>query len=328
MLKLLEIEIRRFNMYILKLNPVFKDYLWGGTKLRDEYGFKSELEKLAEGWMLSCHKDGENTIANGEFAGKTLTEVVKLNPDCLGENGKKFEYFPILIKLIDAKNDLSVQVHPDNEYAMRVEGEYGKTECWYILDCDEGAELIYGFNREITSEEFREGIKNNTFLDTVNKVKVKKGDLFFIEAGTLHAIGKGILLAEIQQNSNTTYRVYDYGRLGADGKPRALHVDKAIDVTCCTPPTKSTNPEGELVVGEGYSTQLLTKCDLFNVQKVSVNTEYTDNADEKSFVSILVTDGNGSVDDIEIKKGDSLFIPANYGEFTVKGNIEIIITRV
>lgn len=315
-------------MYILKLNPVFKDYLWGGTKLRDEYGFKSDLDKLAEGWMLSCHKDGENTIENGEFAGKTLTEVVKLNPEFLGVNGKKFEYFPILIKLIDAKNDLSVQVHPDNEYAMRVEHEYGKTECWYILDCDDGAELIYGFNREISSKEFREGIENNTFLDTVNKVKVKKGDLFFIEAGTLHAIGKGILLAEIQQNSNTTYRVYDYGRLGADGKPRALHVEKAIEVTNCTPPTRDTNPEGELVVGDGYSTQLLTKCDLFNVQKASVTPEYTDIADESSFVSILVTDGDGTVDGIEIKKGDSLFIPANYGAFTVKGNIEIIVTRV
>lgn len=315
-------------MEILKLNPVFKDYLWGGTKLRDEYGFKSNLEKLAEGWMLSCHKDGENTILNGEFTGKTLTDVVNAHPDFLGENGKKFEYFPILIKIIDAKNDLSVQVHPDNEYAMRVENEYGKTECWYILDCEEDAELIYGFNRTISSEEFKEKIADNTFLETVNKVRVKKGDLFFIEAGTLHAIGKGILLAEIQQNSNTTYRVYDYGRLGADGKPRDLHVAKAIDVTNCTPPTRSTNPEGELIVCDGYSRQLLTKCDLFNVEKVSVNNEFIYNADEKSFVSILVTDGNGFIDTIEIKKGDSLFIPANYGAFTVSGNLEIIITRV
>lgn len=315
-------------MYILKLKPVLKDYIWGGTKLRDEYGFESNLEKLAEGWMLSCHKDGENLIENGDFEGKTLKEIVNTNPDYLGENGKKFEYFPILIKLIDAKNDLSVQVHPDNEYAMRVEKEYGKTECWYILDCDDDAELIYGFNKSITSEEFKEKIADNTFLETVNKVKVKKGDLFFIEAGTLHAIGKGILLAEIQQNSNTTYRVYDYGRLGADGKPRELHVEKAIDVTNCTPPTRSTNPEGELLVKDGYSTQLLTKCDLFNVEKVSINTTYTSKADEKSFVSVLVTDGNATIDEIEIKKGDSLFIPANYGEFTVTGKSELIITRV
>lgn len=315
-------------MYILKLNPVFKDYLWGGTKLRDEYGFESDLTKLAEGWMLSCHKDGENTIENGEFAGKTLTEVVKTNPDFLGENGKKFEYFPILIKLIDAKNDLSVQVHPDNEYAMRVEKEYGKTECWYILDCDEGAELIYGFNREISSEEFKEKIADNTFLETVNKVKVKKGDLFFIEAGTLHAIGSGILLAEIQQNSNTTYRVYDYGRLGTDGKPRELHVEKAIDVTNCVPPTRSTEPEGKLVEYDNYSTQLLTECDLFSVKKVSIKDFFDGVADEKSFVSVLVTDGVGTIDGIEIRKGDSLFIPANYGTFTIKGNIEAIITRV
>ena len=315
-------------MYILKLNPVFKDYLWGGTKLRDEYGFKSNLEKLAEGWMLSCHKDGENIISNGEFAGKTLTNIVKEYPHFLGENGKRFEYFPILIKLIDAKNDLSVQVHPDNEYAMKVEGEFGKTECWYILDCDEDAELIYGFNREISSQEFKDRISDNTFLKTVNKVKVKKGDLFFIEAGTLHAIGKGIFLAEIQQNSNTTYRVYDYGRLGADGKPRELHVEKAIDVTNCTPPTRLTNPEGKLIVGDGFTSQLLTKCDLFNVEKVSVTSMYKSFADNKSFVSVLVTDGNGEVDGTEIKKGDSLFIPANYGDFTVSGNVEIIITRV
>ncbi len=315
-------------MYILKLNPVFKDYLWGGTKLRDEYGFESDLTKLAEGWMLSCHKDGENTVENGEFAGKTLTEVVKTNPDFLGENGNKFEYFPILIKLIDAKNDLSVQVHPDNEYAMRVEKEYGKTECWYILDCDEGAELIYGFNRKISSEEFKEKIADNTFLETVNKVKVKKGDLFFIEAGTLHAIGSGILLAEIQQNSNTTYRVYDYGRVGTDGKPRELHVEKAIDVTNCVPPTRSTDPEGKLVEYDNYSTQLLTECDLFSVKKVSVKNFFDGVADEKSFVSVLVTDGVGTIDGIDIKKGDSLFIPASYGTFTIKGNIETIITRV
>jgi mannose-6-phosphate isomerase len=211
---------------------------------------------------------------------------------------------------------------------MRVENEYGKTECWYILDCDEGAELIYGFNREITSEEFKEKIADNSFLETVNKVKVKKGDLFFIEAGTLHAIGKGILLAEIQQNSNTTYRVYDYGRLGADGKPRELHVEKAIDVTNCVPPVRSTEPEGDLVEYDNYSSQLLTKCDLFNVKKVNVKDFFDGVADEKSFVSVLVTEGNGTIDGIEIKKGDSLFVPAGYGTFTIKGNLEIIVTRV
>ena len=315
-------------MYILKLKPAFKDYLWGGTRLRDDYGFDSPLEKLAEGWMLSCHKDGENIIENGAFEGRTLSEIVKDNPEFLGVQGNNFEYFPILIKLIDAKNDLSVQVHPDNEYALRVEKEYGKTECWYILDCDEGAELIYGFNREISSEEFKQRIEDNTFLDTVNKVKVKRGDLFFIEAGTLHAIGKGIFLAEIQQNSNSTYRVYDYGRLGADGKPRPLHIEKAIDVTKCTPPDRGTEPEGEEIKCDGYTEQLLTKCDLFKVKRVKIEKSYVSVADEDSFVSVLITDGYGEIDGIKIKKGDSLFIPANYGKYEIIGNIDTIITRV
>lgn len=315
-------------MEILKLKPVFKDYIWGGNRLRNEFGFESEYDKMAEGWMLSCHKDGENVILNGKYSGKTLSEITKENPDMLGINGKKFDYFPILIKLIDAKNDLSVQVHPNNEYAMRVEKEYGKTECWYILDCEEGAELIYGFNRNLTPEEFRQKIEDNTFLEAVNKVKVKKGDFFFIEAGTLHAIGKGIFLAEIQQNSNTTYRVYDYGRLGADGKPRELHVEKAVDVTNCAPPKRPTSPEGDLKVCDGYSEQLLTKCDLFNVEEICVSEKYEGVADESSFVSVLVTDGCGKIDNIDIKKGDSLFIPSGYGRFTVCGNIKAIITRV
>ncbi len=315
-------------MYIMKLQPVFKDYLWGGQKLRTEYGFESELSKLAEGWMLSCHKDGENVILNGEYAHKTITEVLKENSNFLGTNGNKFEYFPILIKLIDAKDNLSIQVHPNNEYAMRVENEYGKTECWYVLDCDDGAELIYGFNRKISNEEFKEGINNNTFLDTVNKVKVKKGDFFFIEAGTLHAIGKGILLAEIQQNSNTTYRVYDYGRVGADGKTRELHIDKALDVTKCEPPKFDTKPQGEIEKFDGYSKQLLTSCDLFTVEEVNVINTYTGNTDDTSFVSVLVTEGEGVIDSISIKKGDSLFIPAGYGKFIISGNLKVILSKV
>ena len=207
-------------MYTLKLKPALKDYLWGGTRLKTEYKMETNLEKVAEAWVLSTHKDGAGIVLNGELEGKTLTEAVAaFGTDCLGENGKKFSYFPILIKLIDAKDDLSVQVHPDDEYALRVEGEYGKTEMWYIVDCEEGATLYYGFKEEISKEQFRAKIADNTITDVLNKVPVKKGDVFFIPSGTIHAIGKGILIAEIQQNSNTTYRVSDYGRLGADGNP-------------------------------------------------------------------------------------------------------------
>lgn len=318
---------------LLKLKPALKDYLWGGTKLKTDFGFESDMEKVAEGWMLSCHKDGENTVENGEYKGKTLSEVIELcGREILGSNGLKFDFFPILIKLIDAKNDLSVQVHPDNEYAMRVEGEYGKTECWYILDCEENAELIYGFNREISSEEFRKRIEDNTFLDVVNKVKVHKGDMFFIEAGTLHAIGSGILLAEIQQNSNTTYRVYDYQRRDKDGNLRPLHIDKAVAVTKCEKPKYGVKPVGEKLKTESGTRQLLTKCDLFTVNEYTIDGTQTLISDESSFVSLLVTDGNGVVENsgetLEVRKGDSLFVGANLGKITISGKLNIIETRV
>lgn len=318
---------------LLKLRPALKDYLWGGTRLKTDFGFQTDLDIVAEGWMLSCHKDGENIVENGKYEGKTLSEVIAAaGKEILGTNTQNFDRFPILIKLIDAKKDLSVQVHPDNAYALRVEGEYGKTECWYILDCDEGAELIYGFKREISKEEFKQRIADNTFLEVVNKVPVHKGDLFFIDAGTLHAIGGGILLAEIQQNSNTTYRVYDYGRLGADGKPRPLHTEKAVDVTNCVPPTHGISPEGEKVACDGSAKQLLTNCDLFTVSSVEVTGIYSGTADNSSFVSVLCTEGSGNIacgdDTFSIQKGDSFFLAANSGSFTVKGNVSFIETRI
>lgn len=318
---------------ILKLCPALKDYLWGGTRLKNDFGFQTDLDIVAEGWILSCHKDGENRIENGQYKGKTLSEALDLlGNESLGTNAQAFDRFPILIKLIDAKKDLSVQVHPDNDYALRVEGEYGKTECWYILDCDEGAELIYGFKQKITQEEFKQRIADNTFLEVVNKVKVHKGDLFFIEAGTLHAIGGGILLAEIQQNSNTTYRVYDYGRLGADGKPRPLHTEKAVEVTNCVPPTHDTKPIGALEQFDGFTKQLLTACDLFTVYAIDTETAYSGVADEKSFVSLVVTDGAGTIscggEELPVKKGDSLLLTANSGNFSVNGKLTLIETRI
>ena len=314
-------------MYILKLDAPCKDYLWGGTRLRDEYGKKSDKEKLAESWELSCHKDGQSVIANGEFEGKTLTEYIdKCGKGILGKKCERFEYFPILIKLIDAKDNLSVQVHPDNEYAMRVEGEYGKTEMWYIVDCEEGAELLYGFKKEISREEFAERIKNNTLLEVTNNVPVHKGDVFFIDAGTLHAIGKGILIAEIQQNSNTTYRIYDYGRVGADGKPRELHIEKACEVTQLTPPVRPTKPMGEIINKDGYSSTLLATSEYFNVNKLEVTEKASIDVTDDSFVSLLCLDGSFTVNDITLNKGESCFIPAGYGMVNISGNGEIIAT--
>lgn len=314
-------------MAIFKLEPAFKDYLWGGTRLRDEYGKKCDYDKVAESWELSCHKDGASVVANGDDKGLTLAQYIeKHGKNVLGKNCEKFENFPILIKLIDAKDNLSVQVHPDNEYAQRVEGEYGKTEMWYIVDCDEGAELLYGFKKEISKDEFAERIANNTLLEVTNSVPVKKGDVFFIQSGTLHAIGKGILIAEIQQNSNTTYRIYDYGRVGKDGKPRELHVEKAKDVTVLGPAKQY--PETPVVEEKGAKTKLLSKCEYFTTYRVDVDEKTTLNADENSFNSILVLEGEPVVGGVKAKKGDSIFISAGEGEYAVEGKCQFILTKI
>lgn len=319
-------------MYPIKLKPAFKDYLWGGTRLRDDFGKECDFDKIAESWELSCHKDGNSVVADGEFAGLTLAQYIeKEGKSVLGTNCEKFENFPILIKLIDAKDNLSVQVHPNNEYAQRVEGEYGKTEMWYVVDCDEGASLLYGFKHNITKEEFRERIENNTLLEVTNSVPVKKGDVFFIEAGTLHAIGKGILIAEIQQNSNTTYRIYDYGRVGADGKPRQLHIDKAVDVTNLCP--AKPYPQSEPVDMGGWTKKRLAKCEYFTVDVINVDTSAALEADKSSFVNILVLDGGCVLssegnDAVELKKGDSVFIPAGLGKFELTGKCSAVMTHI
>ena len=306
-------------MYTLKLKPALKDYLWGGTRLKTEYKMESDLEKVAEAWVLSTHKDGPSIVLNGELCGKTLTEAVEIfGTDCLGKNGKKFSYFPILIKLIDAKDDLSVQVHPNDEYALKVEGEYGKTEMWYIVDCEEGAALYYGFKEEISKEEFRKKIADNTITDVLNRVPVKKGDVFFIPSGTIHAIGKGILIAEIQQNSNTTYRVCDYGRLGADGKPRPLHIDKAVEVTNLTPPPKT----------EGLTAGTLAECEYFKVRLFNSDEQKEIEVDNSSFTSLLCLEGEVSFDGVTLVKGDCAFIPANRGKIVFEGSATLIESRV
>ncbi len=319
-------------MKILKLTPAIKDYIWGGTRLSTEFEMISYTDRQAEGWMLSCHKDGESIIENGPFKGRTLSDVLaNEGKDYLGTKAEAFSDFPILIKLIDAKDNLSVQVHPDDAYALEHEGEYGKTEAWYIVDCDEGAEIIFGFKQDISREDFEKSIKENTLLDYVNRVKVKKGDIFFIKAGTLHAICKGILLAEVQQNSNTTYRVYDYGRL-QNGKPRELHIEKALDVTSLDSIPADGKPMGEEISHEGYSETLLTSCELFTVKRLDITEKATLTADETSFISLLALEGNGVVMQgescITLYKGESLFVPASSGEIEILGNVTVLETRL
>lgn len=323
----------RSTMAIFRLTPAFKDYIWGGTRLRDEYGKKCEFDKVAESWELSCHKDGASVVADGADKGLTLQEYIdKHGKQVLGSDCQKFDEFPVLIKLIDAKDNLSVQVHPNDEYALKVEGEYGKTEMWYIVDCDEGAELLYGFKHEISKEEFAARIADNTLLEVTNNVPVHKGDVFFIEAGTLHAIGKGILIAEIQQNSNTTYRIYDYGRVGKDGKPRELHIDKAKDVTRLAPAKKYA--EADTVINEGYNSKLMASCDYFTTYVLNINGKAELEADDKSFNSLLILDGEAEItsndgsEKIKAVKGDSVFVTSGSGKYSVSGNCQAILTKV
>jgi len=316
----------------LKLTAPCKDYLWGGTKLKTEYHQKSTADKLAESWELSCHEDGLSVIAEGEFQGWTLKEyIARAGEKVLGTDCGKFEQFPILVKLIDAKDRLSVQVHPNNEYAFKNEGGYGKTEMWYVVENEPGASLFYGFKKSISKEEFEERIRSNTLLEVLNKVQVHPGDVFYIESGTLHAIGEGILIAEIQQNSNCTYRIYDYARVGADGKPRELHIAKALDVTNLEPsPARTANALEQFT---GYSRTQLASCEYFTVYEMEVTTEAPMNADTTSFHSILCLDGQATICNAEgellsIEKGGSIFVPAGMGKYTIKGKCKILFTRV
>ncbi len=317
------------NLYPIKLLPYVSETIWGGRKLIDEYGVKTEKANAAEGWMLSCHPSGSSSVANGTFAGQPLPEVVKAHPELCGKNAEKFDDFPILIKFIDARDDLSVQVHPTKEYCELTGKGQSKTECWYIIDCDEDASLILGFKDKISPEQFKAAIENNTLTDYVDRVKVKKGDFFFIESGTLHAICKGILLAEVQESSNTTYRIYDYNRVGNDGKPRELHVEDGAAVTKLE---KYSQPDFSNGAENADGKNLLADCPLFKVWKLDVNGTKSGTASEDSFVSLLVMDGEGTLEccgeKLELVKGDSIFIPANAGEYNLSGKLDIIETRI
>ena len=310
----------------IKLAPAFKDYLWGGERLRTEYGKDTALTPLAESWELSAHKDGESRIVGGAYDGYSLSAyVAAAGRSVLGTRAEGLDYFPILIKLIDAKGDLSVQVHPSDAYALEHEGEYGKTEMWYVLDCDEGASLCCGFSRDVTKDELTTAIANGTLTDLLRRVPVKKGDVFFIPAGTVHAIGAGIVICEIQQNSNTTYRVYDYNRRDKDGNLRPLHVEKALEVaTLAKAPEHEDTPDGADV--------LLASCEYFTVRRLSVDGECPLVATEESFHTFTVTEGAGSVRSadttLSLKKGETVFVPAGSGCYTLEGTLTAILSTL
>ena len=310
--------------YPVKLIPATMQTVWGGTKLMDKWNKHTDGDNIAESWELSCHEKGESVAVNGEYANLKLSEIIKNNPDFLGENGKKFEFFPILIKLIDSKSDLSIQVHPSDEYALANEGEYGKTEMWYIVDCEKGSGGYCGFKNPIGKDELEKALREGRITEYLNFVEVKKGDVLFIPSGTVHAICGGNLICEVQQNSALTYRLYDYDRTDKDGNKRPLHIEKALEVTDTS---RKTVPNADDVRIDA-NTRQVAKCKYFTVDEIICEEEYAFEVDDKSFASLTVVEGSGAVmangNCITLDLGDTVFLPAGIGECKLYGNLKAI----
>lgn len=322
--------MKRLPMF---LSPVAKDYLWGGSRLNDDFNFNIPVMPFAEAWVCSTHPDGTSCLSTGE----SLRDVLEKYPDLLGSHvlqitGGKQE-LPILIKLIDAEKDLSVQVHPDDEYALRVERSLGKTEMWYVLEARPGAELVYGFNQNVTVDMIRDSVSCGTVEKLLNHVEVHKNDLFYIEAGTVHAIGAGCLIAEIQESSNLTYRLYDYNRIGKDGKRRTLHIDRALEVANLKSSAMPRQPMRVLKYTNGCASELLTRCKYFQVERLLLNTEVCHELVEfrthsNSFHVLLCIYGCGSISAEGFMqnffKGDCIFVPADSIPLKLHGKAQFL----
>ncbi len=365
------------------LKPSGKDYLWGGSRLNDEFSKNIEMRPLAETWECSTHPDGPSRVCGGEFDGLTLTEVLNAHPYFLGSHvlgnhmpesqaqgnhipnscackdsptanvGRPFDGssrgdfgypypadgpLPILIKFIDAKKDLSIQVHPSDSYArVHENGQRGKTEMWYVLDAAKDAKLVYGLKHDCDEASLRRAVKDGTMEKYLQKVPVKKDDLFFIEAGTIHAIGAGTLIAEIQENSNLTYRLYDYERIDKNGRKRELHLDKALAVANLKSSAEPKQPLRVLKYRQGAASELLCRCKYFEVYRMLVNTERRQSvyyqSDSLSFRVLLCIGGCGTISyesilqDLKFYKGDCLFIPADSVRFRIHGQARFLDIR-
>ena len=319
------------------LAPAPKDYLWGGTRLHDEYGKALSCSPLAESWECSTHPDGQSLVASGDFTGTKLGDLLSNQPDLLGTHPLLLTdgraELPILIKLIDAKEKLSVQVHPDDDYARLHEHDSGKTELWYILHAGKQAEIVYGFRRTMTASQVRDTISRGTIESCLNHIPVHKNDLFFIPAGTVHEIGAGVLLAEIQQSSNLTYRLYDYDRTDRNGLHRPLHIDKALDVATLSAVSEPRQPMRLLRYQRGCASELLSRCRYFQVERLLLNTESFRGLTHfqtgpNSFHALLCTDGCGVLFGenfmLNFFKGDCIFVPAESIPLKMHGRAQLL----
>ncbi len=305
------------------LKPVFKQMLWGGDRLGTDFGYDIPGDKTGECWGISAHPNGDDDIANDEFKGMTLSQLWKEKPELFGNSDS--DRFPLLIKIIYAKDNLSIQVHPDDEYAaINENGSLGKTECWYIIDCPDNAKLVVGHNAK-SRQELSDMIHEGKWSEFIRYVPIKKGDFIQINPGTVHAITSGCMILETQQNSDITYRVYDYDRL-TNGKPRELHVKKSIDVI--TVPAEAVEDSVKCTndLPQNQWNELI-ECKYYKVYKLVLDGEISFEQSHP-FLNMSVLEGCGSINGTEIKKGDHFILPAGYGEVRMSGKMEIIASAV
>ncbi|MFW6269495.1 MAG: type I phosphomannose isomerase catalytic subunit [Bacillota bacterium] len=324
------------NLYPLKFKPVYKEKIWGGNKISKFFKRKLSRENIGESWEVTAHPNGVSVVKNGFLQGKKITDLIKESrKDLLGQvNIDTGGNFPLLIKFLDANQKLSVQVHPDNNYAQKVEGEPGKTEMWYIIDCEPEAKLVYGLKPGTTRREMKKAIKQGNLENLLNEITVKPGEVYFIPSGTIHAIEEGILLAEIQQNSDTTYRVYDWNRTDAEGKSRPLHIDNALEVANFQQKPSSIKNKILTITTQNYNRHFLAACPYFVTEKLelqnscNLKSEFTEN----KFIILMILDGSGEIihknTKYQIKAGETIMIPAALKEIALQGNLNLLKTYI
>lgn len=309
------------------LKPAFQEKIWGGNKLKRLFDYDISNDFTGEAWGISAHKNGPSLITNGSLNGRTLLDAWKSYPSLFDKHHSD-EAFPLLVKIIDANDCLSVQVHPDDFYARNIENEpYGKTECWYILDCEDDSEIILGHQAE-SDKEFKQLVEAKEWDKLLTRVKVKKGDFFYVPSGTIHGIGKGIVILEIQQSSDITYRVYDYDRKDTDGNLRELHIDSAVDVTNF-PNVISRCQQTKEKIGDLVKTKLIQQ-KYFTVYHWNLSGKFTSSL-EADYLLMSVINGSGKVivnnQSFLIKKGSHFILPSTIDKYEIQGDLEIIVSR-
>ncbi len=316
-------------MEICKLKPSLVQYQWGGNKLHTEFG-KENIERAGESWEVSFDKEFPCFVDSGVDAGKTLASVI--TKEAIGKNSAEMEFFPLLIKFIDANKSLAIQVHPSDEYALTNEGQYGKTEMWYVLSAQEDAIVYYGLKDKITKQQLMDCMVDGTVCDYLNAIPAKVGDVFFVASGTIHAIGKGITVYEVQQNSTITYRMFNYNRVDNFGHTMELSLDRACDVSTLEPMVFKRGSQKEtVVIDDGanyYKNTMLGSCKYFHTEKFDIKGNVQMDCDKNTFMALSVVEGEGKIGTLEVKKGDTIFVPAGEDKFVISGDIAIVMSKV